>query len=349
MNLISLTGGFVLGWIATWCSIKLAHRFNIRDLPVKRSSHTIPTPRIGGLGIAGPFILFHILFLLQGQVAGISIPDRYLVPVLVGGIACFIFGLSDDLCEMKAILKLLFQCVCAMLPVAMGFRIHSLARFTGLVLPPLPGSLLAFCWILLMINAFNFMDGMNGKAATFAMVAALFLSRLAAGSLAFVPPMLAFLAGSCIGFLVFNLTPARTFMGDSGSQFLGYFLGVLPLYLHSHDPERYPFGSFVILLFPFLYDALYTLIRRIRRGENLFEAHRSHLYQRLLIAGWTHSGVLRLVFVTYLICGISSLVFAVTHETKIRIVMCLLTILVMGAYTIFVWSEEKKNIRTGSP
>ena len=331
--------GIFYGWLFTYCSILVARRYRVCDHPTPRSSHKIPTPRIGGIGIAAPLFLFYI-FSYWNRKASVHPSNLVLIDsILIGGGGCFLFGLLDDLRGMKPGKKFFFQFVFALFPVVFGYRIHSLARFAGLVLPPFPGQVAALCWILLMINAFNFMDGMNGMAAGFAATAALFMSLLLkTGSL-----NLALLAGVCIGFLIYNLTPAETFMGDCGSQLLGFVLAVIPLSLHSSNPVKYPFGSFVILLLPFLYDLLYTLVRRITRGENIFQAHRTHLYQRLLVCGWSHPKVLRLAFITFLLCGLLSVGFAGTSQTGLRILYALAALGIMVIYTGIVWRVEGKS------
>jgi len=334
--------GIISGWLFTYCSILLARKYKILDLPSARSSHTIPTPRIGGIGIAVPLILFHLYLYWRPQ---ISLSNLGLIDSLViGGGGCFLFGLFDDLRGMKPGMKFFFQFVYALFPIVYGYRIHSLARFAGLTLAPFPGSVAGLCWILLLINAFNFMDGMNGMAASFAATAAVFMSLLLKkGYVSPVTVNLSLLAGVGIGFLIFNLTPAATFMGDCGSQFLGFILAVIALSLHSGDPVKYPFGSFVILFLPFLYDVLYTLVLRITRRENIFKAHRTHLYQRLLICGWSHPKVLRLVFITFVLCGIFSMGFAGTAQTALRIIYALAAFSIMIIYTGIVWRVERKT------
>ncbi|HQH13329.1 MAG TPA: hypothetical protein PLS31_12965, partial [Candidatus Sumerlaeota bacterium] len=147
--------------------------------------------------------------------------------------------------------------------------------------------------------------------------------------------------GALIGFLIFNLTPARTFMGDCGSQFLGYVIAVVPLFLHNDNPVKFPFGASAILLLPFIYDVLFTLIWRLLRGENIMQAHRSHLYQRLLIAGWTHPAVLRLVFITYVLCGFFAFAFARSQQFSQRLLLSLAALAIMILYTFFVVRQEK--------
>jgi UDP-N-acetylmuramyl pentapeptide phosphotransferase/UDP-N-acetylglucosamine-1-phosphate transferase len=297
------------------------------------------------MGIAAPFFLFCLLYLLPVfKVPGYPSPGL-IPPLLLGGGGCFLLGLWDDLRGMKAWAKLILQILCALVPIMFGLRIHSLARFTGMTPSPLLGYGMALCWILLVINAFNFMDGMNGLAGTFAAVTLLFISALTGIQGKPFMVLCIFIAASCIGFLIYNLTPALTFMGDGGSQFLGYVLAVIPLYLHKSDPVLFPFGAFVILLFPFLYDVLFTLARRIIRDENLFEAHRTHLYQRLMIAGWSHPKALRLLFICFLICGFLSLGFTRTKTTILRGLFAFMALLAMMLYTLFVLILEQAKIK----
>mgnify|MGYP006289634671 CR=1 FL=1 len=343
--IIFLIFGFIAGYLLTGWSIRISEKHRIHDVPGSRSSHKIPTPRLGGAGIFSAVIILYLISLLSQPFTNYAHAGVLIVPVLSGAAICFAFGLVDDMRGLGAGVKFLMQGVSALIPVLAGYRIISVARFAGLTPGPVTGGILAFCWILLMINAFNFMDGMNGKAGTFAAVAAVFMASIVGkGTPDPVVFFLAILSGACTGFLIYNLTPARTFMGDSGSQFLGYILAVIPIYLQTSDPVRYPFGAFVLLLFPFLYDVLFTLIRRLFRGENIFRAHRSHLYQRLLIAGWTHPGVLRLVFITYVLCGIFGMLFAGTGNTQIRIISAIAALAVMIGYHLFVICMEKRSI-----
>lgn len=337
--------GFLTGWLCTLISIQLAWRFRVHDRPGARSSHVVPIPRLGGIGIFTPIYIFCILIMVT-DIFPMENPSILLMEaILLGGVVCFFFGLLDDLQGMNAVLKLALQGVGAAVPVVLGMRIHSLVHFAGIVPSPILGSILAFVWILLVINAYNFMDGMDGKAGSFAMVVALFLVIIMKGQpVDPVTILLLLLAGASGGFLIYNLTPSVTFMGDCGSQFVGFILAVITLHLHTEDPVRFPFGTFVILLLPFLYDVLYTIGRRVLRGENILKAHRSHLYQRLLIAGWSHPTVLRLTFMTYLLCGLCALGFARTSRTGERIAYGMVALLGMLVYSLFVRLVEKRKV-----
>lgn len=149
---------------------------------------------------------------------------------------------------------------------------------------------LTFFWIAGLTNAYNFMDGIDGLAGGQAVVAG--LGWLLLGQLADLPVvsvMGVLVAGSSLGFLGHNWPPARIFMGDVGSAFLGYTLAVLAVIGGLADPRLPLAGVFVV--WPFVFDTTFTILRRLRRGENIFAAHRSHLYQRLVIAGYSHRAV----------------------------------------------------------
>jgi UDP-N-acetylmuramyl pentapeptide phosphotransferase/UDP-N-acetylglucosamine-1-phosphate transferase len=337
--------GFLTGWLCTLISIQLAWRYRVHDHPGARSSHIVPTPRLGGIGIFTPIYIFCILIMVTDLFPMEKPAILLMESILLGGVVCFFFGLQDDLQGMNAILKLVLQGVGAAVPVVLGMRIHSLVHFAGIVPSHILGSVLAFGWILLVINAYNFMDGMDGKAGSFAMVVSLFLVIIMKGQSGDpVTILLLLLAGASAGFLIYNLTPSVTFMGDCGSQFVGFILAVITLHLHTEDPVRFPFGTFVILLLPFLYDVLYTIGRRVLRGENILKAHRSHLYQRLLIAGYSHPMVLRLTFMTYLLCGLCALGFSRTRLTGERIGYGMVALLMMLVYSIFVRLVEKRKV-----
>jgi UDP-N-acetylmuramyl pentapeptide phosphotransferase/UDP-N-acetylglucosamine-1-phosphate transferase len=148
---------------------------------------------------------------------------------------------------------------------------------------------LGVLWIVAFVNAFNFMDGIDGIAGAQALVAGLGWTALGAalGDGA-VRALGIVIAGSAAGFLLLNWSPARIFMGDGGSSFLGYLLAGVPL--AAQDTLGVAVPAFFIV-WPFLFDTAVTLVRRAARGENLMQAHRNHLYQRLTQSGWTHARV----------------------------------------------------------
>jgi len=149
---------------------------------------------------------------------------------------------------------------------------------------------LAFLWLVGLTNAYNFMDGIDGIAGGQAVVAGLgwaVIGAMRAEQETVVFALL--LAGASLGFLTRNWPPARVFMGDVGSTFLGFSFAALPILVDPVDSHLFLAG--VIFVWPFVFDAGFTMLRRLFRGENILQAHRSHLYQRLVITGWSHRAV----------------------------------------------------------
>jgi Fuc2NAc and GlcNAc transferase len=272
-----------LSFLTGWAVRVHGARLNLVDIPNSRSSHEHPTPRGGGLGIVAGTLTGICLLYAVG-----SGPAPTLVLALGAG-GAVIAGVSflDDLWGLAAAVRLGVHLLAAALAVFV------LGPFPLDVLPTpltqLPGlaEALTVLWIAGMTNAYNFMDGIDGVAGTQAVSAA--IGWAVAGLwLGMVDLVIvgALLAATALGFLLHNWPPARLFMGDVGSAFLGFALAVLTVAAAGAHPLAPLAGA--AMLWPFIFDPLFTLVRRIRRRENLLNAHRSHLYQRLVGGGWTH-------------------------------------------------------------
>lgn len=269
------------------------------DYPNERSSHTVPTPRGGGVGIVIGFLLG-----LSAWVAlGGPLPPRAL-GWLAGALLVAGVSLVDDVRPLPVLPRLVIHLAAAVLVAVAGAQ--------GGDVPLVVAIPLAFLWLTLITNVFNFMDGIDGIAsaqavsagAAYAVVGTLQGNPLigAAGAL---------VAASALGFLPFNLPRARLFMGDVGSTFLGFTLGALALLGNlGVGGARLPFAVGVIALAPFLFDAGVTLARRLLRGERWFEPHRTHYYQRLVRAGRTHGQVSALYAVLGAIAAVAAVASA---------------------------------------
>jgi UDP-N-acetylmuramyl pentapeptide phosphotransferase/UDP-N-acetylglucosamine-1-phosphate transferase len=245
--------------------VKFAIGRDLLDVPNARSSHEIPTPRLGGLAViagawaAAPFLEGGFLVLVAATFAG-----------LVGAL--------DDVIDLRFWAKAAGQ-------AAVAFALLSLLPPPLLVAAghfwPL-ALLLGAIWIVSVVNAYNFMDGIDGIAGGTAILNALFLAALVGGSGA----GLAALSAAVAGFMMWNVSPARIFLGDSGSHFVGFFLGAVALYTQPVGGAGIA-GAFVAfavaaaVFTPFLFDTAYTLVRRARARKNVFAAHREHIYQRI--------------------------------------------------------------------
>ena len=263
-RMIPLAVAFVAALALVPVLVRFAIGRNLLDVPNARSSHEIPTPRLGGIAV------------ILGVWAVYPLMDGGLL-FLVAATAAGTVGLVDDLVDLPFWAKALGQAV-----VAFCLLFLSPPPLFEAVGPLWPLALL-FCvvWVTGVVNAYNFMDGIDGIAGGTAILNALFLVPLLAGAPA-IAGGLAAMAAATAGFLAWNLSPARIFLGDSGSHFVGFFLGAAALY--TEPVGESPLLAFVVaavVFAPFLFDTAFTLVRRALARKNVFSAHREHIYQRI--------------------------------------------------------------------
>lgn len=265
----------------------LAHR-NILDRPNERSSHRVATPRGGGIAVIGSVLLAWIVLARTD-----SVPSG-VFGVALGAVLLAAVSWLDDLRGLSPIVRLLAQAA---------------AVAIGVFVLPWPGNpfylaAISFVWIWL-INLFNFMDGIDGLAGSEAAAIGaglLLFASIGAGVDPALRALAAAVTGAAIGFLVWNWSPARIFLGDVGSVPLGYLLGFLLLGLAVRGNWR------IALILPlyFIADSTITLARRMLRGERVWEAHREHFYQRAVRHGLGHRAVVQRVIAADIVligCG----------------------------------------------
>jgi len=273
---LTSAGALVLATVLTGVVRKRALRHGLLDVPNERSSHTLPTPRGGGIAIV---IASSVALAILGLLGAVD--ASLIVAILGGGMVVGIVGFIDDRRGISAALRLSVHLAVSLFALivfgglpAMQFGetvVHS--GWGGYVL-----GTLAVAWVT---NLFNFMDGIDGIAAA----EAVFI--LGAGALLYGIPAAAapaaiaaiVVAMACLGFLIWNWPPARIFMGDVGSGYLGYVIAVLAIASARGNPTA--LLSWLILGGLFFCDATITLVRRVLRRDRVHEAHRSHAYQWL--------------------------------------------------------------------
>lgn len=265
--------------------MRFGSHFQILDMPNKRSLHTTPVPRLGGAAF-GPVLILG---------AGIWTTAVGALPAgawatLVGGAAIYALGLADDLVKLSGRLRFAVQGAVAV--SVLWILRGQVPRIEGNL--HLLGWLILWIWIVGCVNAFNFMDGIDGIAGVQAAIGGCYWMLIEDGRSVPSAILGACILGSALGFLRFNWPPARIFMGDAGSTLFGFVLAMAAV-APSPTPETggkwqlLVSGAFV--LWPFIADTLCTFFHRALRGQNVFEAHRTHLYQRLVRAGWSHRHV----------------------------------------------------------
>lgn len=246
---------------------------SIIDIPNARSSHSIPTPRGGGVAIVVAFLL---TLPLLGQLG--LVPPYYLIALGGAGGLVAIVGFMDDHGHIAARWRLLGHFSAAIWALAWLEGLAPLNLFGVSVDLSWIGHALAAFYLVWILNLYNFMDGIDGIASIEAVSACLGVSALyvLSGFTDLIwPPLI--LAAAVLGFLFWNFPPAKIFMGDAGSGFLGIALGIMSLQAAWVSPAL--FWAWLILLGVFIVDATVTLTRRFLRGEKVYEAHRSHAYQ----------------------------------------------------------------------
>lgn len=302
---------FILLTILSYFMVLLARRYveqrRILDYPNERSSHTVPTPRGGGLGIVSLVLMSGSWFVME---AGFT---KGLIYIAGAAIIAWL-GWRDDLHSLSPRFRFLIQgVVAAMSILGLGyFKVVTIPMFGELQLGAV-GILITFLWILGLTNAYNFMDGIDGMAGGVALSAGIGWMWLASNinnSFAFWVA-LAITAGS-LGFLGHNWSPAKIFMGDVGSTFLGYSFAVLPLLASDQGGDALLLGT--LLVWPIIMDAGVTFIGRLIRGKNVFAPHRSHLYQRLVRAGYKHETVSSIYILLTLLAGLFSFEWSQGHQ-----------------------------------
>lgn len=277
-------------------SRRLLLRYNILDRPNERSSHAIPTPRGGGLGVLAALlpVWFAIPFFLPATSMVHSITTVHWVIPLA---ALLLTGVSwvDDLLTIGPLPRLAAQFAAALVG---AFLIED-AVFQGLLPDTLDKIIAAIGWVW-FVNLFNFMDGIDGISGVEALsigTGLLFIGLVGPQPLDAVHGQALAVAGAALGFLAWNWPPARIFLGDSGSVPLGYLLGWLLLSLAASGAWQ----AAAILPLYYLADATITLLRRVVRGEKFWHAHRDHFYQAAIKRGLSHARVSSTVAVVNLL------------------------------------------------
>ena len=282
-----------------WYSIRLAHRVGAMDVPNERSSHAVPTPRMGGVPMVAAAVLAFGCWsvLAAGEVFFI----KGLTNAVLFALVMSLLGFWDDLSGLSPLFRFLLQLIPAGLFLLALTGLFPKVPIGGILLPQAVWILAGAIWVGWMLNLYNFMDGIDGLAGGEAAVASSFFFLLFAGhgESGWAVANL-FVAAAAMGFLVHNWPPARVFMGDAGSAFLGAFYGMQSVVAPLTTPV-----PFVVLVLPFsnfILDTTATLIRRMWRGEKWYQAHRTHFYQRMNNLGMSHRKVTILELIAVAAC-----------------------------------------------
>lgn len=333
---------FAIALCATYIGVEAFRRWSLHtgllDVPNDRSSHDSPTPRGSGLVIV-------VINLLLYAYITLFLTNNFRWSYLTAASLVAFVSWLDDLYSISFLLRLIAHAAAAAILI-LGFGFWQDIYVPGFEITlhvGTIGAVIAFLWIVWMVNAYNFMDGIDGLAGTQAILAGfgwlVFGYIFGYESTYFFGGVLAF---SSLGFLIHNWSPAKVFMGDVGSAFLGFTFAALPLMAADEKPENpnFLFAAAVSFVWFFVFDSAITLIRRALWGKRVWAAHREHLYQRLIISGMTHSSV-SLIYAAFTTLLILSLLIGAMFRGSWEFLVLFSTLLLSTA--LIFCSYRKKD------
>ncbi len=331
---LALGVAFIVSFLASPVVKHFAYKVGAVDVPKDgRRMHKEPIPRLGGLAIFFGFMFSILLFLdINAQFRSI----------LLGAAIIVVLGVVDDITPLPAKLKFVVQIVAALIPAMNGVEIRVLSNpnlfsqnaYWNMGLLSIPVTVL---WIVAITNAVNLIDGLDGLAigvsaisATTVLIIALLVSEMQ------VAIAMAALVGACVGFMPYNINPAKMFMGDTGATFLGYILAAMSI------QGLFKFYAVISFAVPFLilglpiFDTSFAFIRRIAHGQSPMQADRGHIHHRLIDMGLSQKQAVATLYVISAILGLSAVVLTTRGEEKAMLFfLALCVVAVVAAQAVF--------------
>lgn len=295
--------------------IAISKRLNLVDKPNFRKVHTKPISVMGGTVILFSFLI--------GIWIGHPI-ETEIKPLIIGAIIMYVLGLVDDIYDLKPYIKLAGQIAAALVVAFYGVTIDFISlpmgttiHFGFLSIP------ITVIWIVAITNAINLIDGLDGLASGVSAIGLItigFIAILQANI--FITMICCVLLGSLIGFLFYNFHPAKIFLGDSGALMIGFIIGFLSLLGFKNITIIALFFPIVILAVPFI-DTLFAMIRRVKKGQHIMQADKSHLHHKLLALGYTHRQTVLLIYSISILFSLSSIILYVSPPFRCCINVCI--------------------------
>ncbi|MBO5744085.1 MAG: undecaprenyl/decaprenyl-phosphate alpha-N-acetylglucosaminyl 1-phosphate transferase [Clostridia bacterium] len=334
------TIAFAISLAATPFVINLAHKIGAVDVPDnERRIHQKPIPRLGGLAI---FYGFLVALLCFAKI------DQQLRGILIGSLIIVGVGIIDDVKQLRARVKLGAQLLAAVIAVFHNVRITAISvpafiSETGVLQLGILSIPITIAWIVGVTNAVNLIDGLDGLAVGVSSIASFSLFFIAIlGGEQNVAIISAALAGGCLGFFPYNFNPAKIFMGDTGSQFLGFMLSAICI---QGLFKGYVIISFIIPLLILglpLFDTIFAILRRAWNHKPIMEADRGHLHHRLLDSGFSQKQTVAILYIIASILGISAVLVL---ERGAYVACMLILIAVSIAFGLYKLLRKRFNIK----
>lgn len=328
--------------IFTWAAIRIAMFLGVTDKPAERKIHKAPMPLLGGVAVFAAFALalfynFHFSPALKG--------------IVIAAFALMLTGLVDDIAGVSARIRLLVQVACSVTVVSAGVRLNvipSNAPFEGLM-----EGVLTVIWIMTVTNAVNFIDGADGLAAGVGIIASLafFTIAIQTGQTYFAFLNMA-LVGACLGFLVFNFHPARIFLGDAGSSFLGFTLASLAVMGEwSSTRPIVAFSIPLLILSVPIFDIIYISVARVAQKqvtsfkEWIEYVGKDHLHHRLAALGFSHRQTVLFIYLISVVFALGALVLkkACTAQSIMLVAQGIIILVLISVLMIVGKENLDKN------
>ena len=331
---------FILSLATTPLAKRVAYLIGAVDIPRdNRRMHTKPIPRCGGLAIIFGFMVAVLCF---------GPPTRGLAATMIGAGIIAVMGIVDDCKTLDAKLKFAVQIVAALILVYGGnFKIDAMTNpnvFSDnpyIVFPWWLSGIITVVWVVFITNAVNFIDGLDGLAAGVSAIMSVSLVFIAIRTGEYSVAVLGTaLMGACLGFLPFNFNPARIFMGDTGSTFLGFILASLSIQGVFKSYAVISFAVPLLILGLPLFDAMFAMLRRILKGQNPMTADRGHLHHRLIDTGLSTK---RSVFILYAISGVLGITAVMLAEKGAFVALWVLFAVLVGILLNTTIRNRKKD------
>lgn len=339
---LHISFGVILTTIGYTITRLMLHNIRVIDHPNERSLHAEAIPKSGGISIAVTYLIGMIAIYLFGNEHYIK--QQYIAAFVFSSLLIAVISLYDDIKNKSFKFKLLSQLIAVFVVLFSGIVIDELALpglgYTTLGWISYP---LSFLWIVGLTNAYNFMDGIDGLMGGVAVIVSLFFMAISYyhGSEFVYITCYTILAGA-LGFLFFNFPPAKIFMGDVGSAFLGFTFATLAIIAARYDNSHTSFLVMPLLLFNVIYDTVFTFLRRLSNGEDVTNPHRSHLYQIMVRLGYSHMEVTLIHYCMCFLQGLGAL-WMVRIPGDQRLFIFIPFLLLQVFYTFWVMKAAKRR------
>ncbi len=302
---------FVLSIVSTRIVCVFANRIGVVDRPDDpRKIHRKPTPLLGGMAVfvSVSIVLIYVLQNMRSVLTGGEITTTHYVGFLIGGLILIVGGFLDDKFNLPAKFAIIAPVLAALTVITFGVEIDKLTNPFGgvIILMAWQSNIIVFVWLLVVMYTTKFLDGLDGLSTGVSSIGALMVLCLALTTAYFQPDVVVFSAiclGAMLGFLVFNIHPAKIFLGEGGSTFVGFIVGILAVISGGKLAT-----ALLVIAIPLL-DVIWIIIRRFRAGgvKQIFIGDRKHLHHRLLDRGWTQRQIVSAYYLLAIVFGLSTL------------------------------------------